>query len=64
MRQTTGGFSPDKNTADLIFLPKRNGKHAVTVKIAADGKKSQTKGTMDWKLNPFMAILDIQVIRK
>lgn len=57
-RQIGGGFSTDRNVADLQYLPKQNGRQEVIVKITADRKKAQARNVIDWKLNPFIGILE------
>ncbi len=56
MRQRSGGCSGDRNMADILFLPGKEGKQSVTVKTVIDGKKIEAKGTFDWKRAALLAI--------
>lgn len=57
MRHRSGGFSGDRNMADILFLPGRGGKQSVTVKTVIDGRKIEAKSTLDWKPVAFLAVM-------
>jgi len=57
MRHRSGGFSEDRNMADILFLPGRGGRQSVTVKTVIDGKKVEAKSTFDWKPAALLAIV-------
>lgn len=56
-RPRSGGFSTDRNTAGIIFVPGKAGRKTVTVKAAFDGKKTEARTTLDWRPGPFLAVL-------
>lgn len=56
-RKISGGFSSDRNAADLMFFPKRAGKQNITVRTVVSGRSVQARGTFDWKQTPFVAVL-------
>lgn len=56
MRHRSGGFSGDRNMADILFLPGKGGKQSVTVKAVVDGKKIEAKSDFDWKPAALLAV--------
>lgn len=57
MRQTGGGFSADRNVAELMFMPGRAARQSVVVKCTAGGKKTEARAGFDWTPAPFVAVL-------
>ena len=57
MRQAGGGFSEDRNMADLMFMPVRAARQSVAVKSMAGGRKTEARAGFDWTPAPFVAVL-------
>ncbi len=57
IRKVSGGFTSDRNMADLMFFPKRAGKQNITVKTSVNGRSVQSKSSFDWKETPFIAVM-------
>ena len=57
MRQAGGGFSEDRNMADLMFMPGRAARQSVAVKSMAGGRKTEARAGFDWTPAPFVAVL-------
>lgn len=56
MRQVGGGFSGDRNVADLMFMPGRGARQSVAVKCLVGGRKTEAKTGFDWTATPFVAV--------
>jgi hypothetical protein len=57
MRRVGGGFSEDRNMADLMFMPGKAAKQSVAVKCTAGGRKTEARAGFDWTPAPFIAVL-------
>ncbi len=57
-RKISGGFSGEKNMADLIFVPRKSGNQNITVKAAGEGKSALARSKFNWDQKPFIAIMD------
>lgn len=57
MRQVSGGFSQDRNMADLMFMPGKAAKQSVAVKCIVGGKKVEARSSLDWTPVPLVTIL-------
>ncbi len=57
MRQVGGGFSQDRNMADLMFMPRSAGRQSVVVKCSAGGRRSEARAGFDWTPASLVTIL-------
>ena len=56
-RKISGGFSSDRNVADLMFFPKRAGRQNITVKMGVGSRSAVAKSVFEWKQVPLITVM-------
>jgi hypothetical protein len=57
-RSSSGGFSTDRRMESLIFFPGKPGRKQVVVAAEVNGRRVEATGSLDWKPEPYIALID------